>query len=126
MLFAIGLVSCSNDSSEQNNIPINGIEKEFLSQVEFLTENNSMLITPNYHSIEQQIAFTPQGKEISFLTSLGFKIDQSNLFGKSDWTCGLGKMAVAKEVKNITDNGGCALVKKVDDNEYCVKEVLCE
>lgn len=126
MIFTVGLVSCSENSLDQNDNQLNGIEKEFVEQVEFLTSKNSMVITPNYHSIDQQIAFSPQGIEINLLSSLGFEFDQSSLFSKGDWKCGFGKYGAAREVGRITDNGGCALVKKGDDDDYCVKEVACE
>ena len=72
IIFAIGLFSCSENSMENPDDQLNGIQKEFVEQVEFLTSKNTMVITPNFHSIDQQIAFAPQGKENSLLTNLGF------------------------------------------------------
>lgn len=121
IVFAV-VVSCS-DNSMNEEFELEGIASEFVEEVDFLTNNNSMIVTPNNHQVEQTIVFTPRGKEMDLLTKLGLKTDN---YIHSEEECGLSKMGAAKLVAKITDDGDCAQVRKEKRGKYCVKQIECQ
>ena len=91
-----------------------------LSQLEFLGENTSLIVLPQDDVSTPQVYFSPKGKELKLIESLGFTVIRDlGIYAK---TCGLGKYAAASAVGSIIDEGGCAYVSADPDNsgKYCL------
>jgi len=128
LLSSLIITSCSNENDDiVNQTQETNLQKIVQSQLEFLGDKTSLIIPPQENYDSPKVFFSPYGKEISMLKSLGFTVIQNNNKSSGE-LCGLGTYAAGREVGRITDAGGCAQVRNDPDNsgKYCVKAIQCQ